>query len=185
MADRVIQLQDKTGTDNLYPIAGGMAADSVTKAMLAEGVFEGDVLSTPTDVDYVATDNIQDGAVTPAKASFTNFSFNTPVLIGTITDSNGVHNLYRKFYKWTDITIAQNGSTEKTINLSGNTIVGTSFTLYRTDVAGLITPTTTYFYQVYRNNGDILRLGTTEIGAQSNATVVGHIDYYNNTANGD
>ena len=67
MADRVIQLQDKTGTDNLYPIAGGMAANSVTKAMLAEGVFEGETLSTPTDVDYVATDNIQDSAVTNAK----------------------------------------------------------------------------------------------------------------------
>lgn len=183
MANNIVQLQDKNG-DNVFPIAGGATQGAVTKAMLDEGVFEGSTLSTPSSVAYVATDNIQDGAVTAAKASFTNFSFNTPVLIGTITDSNGVHNLYRQFYKWTDITIAQNGYTEKTINLSGNTIVGTSFSLYRTDVSGLIAPTTTYFYQVYRNNGDILRLGTTEIGAQSNATVVGYIEYYdNNVAN--
>lgn len=92
MANRVIQLQDKTGTDNLYPIAGGMAADSVTKAMLAEGVFEGETLSTPTDVDYVSTDNIQDGAVTPEKASFTTYSTSEQV-VGTWIDGKTI---YRK-----------------------------------------------------------------------------------------
>ena len=34
---------------------------------MAEGVFEGQSLSTPSDVAYVATDNIQDGAVTSDK----------------------------------------------------------------------------------------------------------------------
>ena len=66
MANNIVQLTDDSGND-VFPIAGGMANDSVTKAMLAEGVFEGDVLSTPTDVDYVSTNNIQDGAVTNAK----------------------------------------------------------------------------------------------------------------------
>ena len=66
MPNTIVQLTDDSGND-VFPLAGGMANDSVTKAMLVEGVFEGDVLSTPTSVDYVATDNIQDGAVTNAK----------------------------------------------------------------------------------------------------------------------
>lgn len=46
MANKVIQLVNKDG-DNLFPIAGGIAADSITTA------------------------DIQDGAVTPAKIDFT------------------------------------------------------------------------------------------------------------------
>ena len=46
MTNKVVQLEDKSG-NNLYPLAGGMAADSVTTAML------------------------QDTAVTPAKIDFT------------------------------------------------------------------------------------------------------------------
>lgn len=74
MANKIVQLQNKTGTDNLYPIAGGTTANTVTKGMMAEGIFEGVDLSTPSDVAFVATDNIQDGAVTYDKMDYSNMA---------------------------------------------------------------------------------------------------------------
>ena len=41
MADRIVKLEDKAG-DNLYPIAGGMAADSVTTDMIQDGAVTTD-----------------------------------------------------------------------------------------------------------------------------------------------
>ena len=66
MANKIVQLEDRTG-DNIYPIAGGTVEDAVTKAMLAEGVFEGPELSSPSNIAYVRTENIVDGAVTADK----------------------------------------------------------------------------------------------------------------------
>ena len=66
MANKIVQLEDRTG-DNIYPIAGGTVEDAVTKAMLAEGVFEGPELSSPSTLAYVRTENIVDGAVTADK----------------------------------------------------------------------------------------------------------------------
>lgn len=66
MANKIVQLEDRTG-DNIYPIAGGTVENAVTKAMLAEGVFEGPELSSPSTVAYVRTENIVDGAVTADK----------------------------------------------------------------------------------------------------------------------
>lgn len=72
MANRIVQLQDRNG-DNVFPIAGGTTQGAVTKSMLDEGVFEGPELSEPSTVAYVATDNIQDGAVTASKTNFRTF----------------------------------------------------------------------------------------------------------------
>ena len=36
MSNRIIQLTDKSTNDNLYPLAGGMASDSITTAMLQD-----------------------------------------------------------------------------------------------------------------------------------------------------
>lgn len=74
MADKVVQLEDKTG-DNLYPLAGGMAANSITTAMLQDGAVTGDKLGT--------------GVATVAKSgSYTDLS-NKPTIpsvsAGTIT----------------------------------------------------------------------------------------------------
>lgn len=70
MSDRIVQLQDRND-DNIYPVAGAATQGSITKAMLAEGIFEGPELSEPSSVAYVATDNIQDGAVTSDKIDWT------------------------------------------------------------------------------------------------------------------
>lgn len=37
MADKILTLTNKDGTDNIYPVAGAMVADSVTTAMLQDG----------------------------------------------------------------------------------------------------------------------------------------------------
>jgi len=66
MSNNIVQLTD-SDNNNVYPIAGAAAQGSITKAMLEEGVFEGTELSEPSTVAYVATDNIQNGAVTTAK----------------------------------------------------------------------------------------------------------------------
>lgn len=72
MTNKIVQLEDKAG-NNLFPIAGGMAADSITTTML------------------------QDGAVTPDKASFTTLSTSEKV-VGN--DSNG-NTIYEKVFSGT------------------------------------------------------------------------------------
>ena len=66
MSDRIVQLQDRND-DNIYPVAGAATQGSITKAMLAEGVFEGAEISNPGNIAYVSTSAIQDEAVTTAK----------------------------------------------------------------------------------------------------------------------
>ena len=70
MSNKIVQLENENG-DNIYPIAGGALTGSISKTMLEEGVFEGPELSEPSTVAYVATDNIQDGAVTSDKIGWT------------------------------------------------------------------------------------------------------------------
>ena len=70
MSNKIVQLENESG-DNLYPIAGGALTGSISKTMLEEGVFEGPELSEPSSVAYVATDNIQDNAVTSDKIDCT------------------------------------------------------------------------------------------------------------------
>ena len=42
MANKIVQLKDKTYTDNIYPIAGGMAANSITTQMLQDNSVTSD-----------------------------------------------------------------------------------------------------------------------------------------------
>lgn len=65
MADKIVQLQDKQG-NNVFPITGGMAADSVT------------------------TDMIQDGAVTSEKVDFATYSTEEQ-LVGTWIDGKKIY----------------------------------------------------------------------------------------------
>ena len=37
MANKVIQLKNKAGTDSLFPIAGGVTQNTITTAMLQDG----------------------------------------------------------------------------------------------------------------------------------------------------
>lgn len=73
MSNKIVQLENEAG-DNIYPLAGGALTGSISKTMLEEGVFEGPELSEPSTVAYVATDNIQDGAVTSDKIDWTTMS---------------------------------------------------------------------------------------------------------------
>lgn len=91
MANNIVQLTDYND-NNIYPIAGAAAQGSITKSMLEEGVFEGPELSEPSTVAYVATDNIQDGAVTSDKIDWTTYS-SSPVKVGTWIDGK---ELWRK-----------------------------------------------------------------------------------------
>lgn len=60
----------------------------------------GSTLSTPSNVAYVATDNIQDGAVTPAKIATATYS-TTEQVVGTWIDGKP---LYRKNYETGTLT---------------------------------------------------------------------------------
>lgn len=74
MNNDIVQLTDKSG-NNIYPIAGGATQDSISKAMLAEGVFEGPELFPSPNEAYVRTDNIVDGAVTSDKIDWTTLGY--------------------------------------------------------------------------------------------------------------
>jgi hypothetical protein len=63
MANIVTQLQNKDG-DNLYPLAGGMAADSVTTQMIQDGAVTSDKVdwtTLPTDVLDVSKISVSSG----------------------------------------------------------------------------------------------------------------------------
>lgn len=68
MADKIVQLQDKQG-NNVFPITGGMAADSVTTDMIQDGA--------------VTSDKIANGAVTASKLGS---DINIPTITMTTTD---------------------------------------------------------------------------------------------------
>ena len=85
MSNKIVQLENESG-DNLYPIAGGALTGSISKTMLEEGVFEGPELSEPSSVAYVATDNIQDNAVTSDKIDYTTLNIDlTDYKTATVT----------------------------------------------------------------------------------------------------
>lgn len=48
MSNKIVQLKDKTFTDNIYPIAGGMAADSITTQMLKDNSVTSDKIDSAT-----------------------------------------------------------------------------------------------------------------------------------------
>ena len=48
MADKVLTLTNKDGTDNIYPIAGGMMANSISTAMLQNGSVTSDKIDWTT-----------------------------------------------------------------------------------------------------------------------------------------
>lgn len=60
MANKVVQLKNKAGTDSLFPIAGGVTQDTITTAMLQDGA----VTSAKVSND-IATKTYVDGAYTP------------------------------------------------------------------------------------------------------------------------
>lgn len=108
MSNKIVQLENEAG-DNIYPLAGGALTGSISKTMLEEGVFEGPELSEPSSVAYVATDNIQDGAVTSDKIDFTTYDW---------TDAGGAVSLHA-FGKIVTVTLRVAGfSTDPTIGAS-------------------------------------------------------------------
>lgn len=100
--------------------------------MLDEGIFEGQVLSQPSNVAYVATDNIQDGAVTAAK-----------IASGVIPTVNNATLTIQK--NGTNVaTFTANSSTNATANITVPTI-----TLSTTDIGEGATLAANTLYGVY------------------------------------
>lgn len=170
MANNIVQLTDDSGND-VFPIAGGMAANSVTKAMLAEGVFEGETLSTPTDVDYVATDNIQDGAVTNAKMAceashtakgFSNISVanNTGVNVAQLNVPAGSVVIVSGYIAYPSNST---GYRDALIRLDNNNVISSRVTAVngsdtRVTVSAVLTPTTasTVYLRANQTSGSTL-----------------------------
>lgn len=84
MNNDIVQLTDKSG-NNIYPIAGGATQDSISKSMLAEGVFEGPELFPSPNEAYVRTANIVDGAVTSDKIDWTTLGYQSVGLSTQVT----------------------------------------------------------------------------------------------------
>lgn len=77
MANNIVQLQDKQG-NNIFPIAGSMAGDSVTTQMLQDGA--------------VTTDKIATGAVTADKLDPALSTYSTTEkVVGTWTNGSTVY----------------------------------------------------------------------------------------------
>ena len=97
MNNDIVQLTDNSG-NNVYPIAGGATQGSISKSMLAEGVFEGPELSPPSSLEYVRTENIVDGAVTSDKIDWTTINYTTNEKIAYYLGGTPV---YRKYLEIT------------------------------------------------------------------------------------
>ena len=107
MANNIVQLQDKN-SDNLFPIAGGMAANSITTQMVQDGA--------------VTTAKIANNAVTSDKVDFTTYSSSEQV-IGTWTNGKPV---YRRVYTGTTgtsgATVVSSSSIGIVVNVGGNLV---------------------------------------------------------------
>ena len=98
MNNDIVQLTDKSG-NNIYPIAGGATQDSISKSMLAEGVFEGPELFPSPNEAYVRTANIVDGAVTSDKIDWatlepTNYAADATISLGSYNSNTQQMLLY-------------------------------------------------------------------------------------------
>lgn len=91
-------LSDLTTTDKTDVVSAINEVDSA----LDDAAYVGSVLSTPTSVDYVATDNIQDDAVTSDKIDFTTLkNVLKPGDSLTIT-GDSIPNNVKYFAQWND-----------------------------------------------------------------------------------
>lgn len=63
MADKIVQLMDKTKTDNWFPIAGGMAADSITTAMVQDKAVTYDKMDYSTMMPAYAAKTWNRGSI--------------------------------------------------------------------------------------------------------------------------
>lgn len=97
MANKVIQLKNKAGTDNLFPIAGGVTQDTITTAM------------------------IQDDAVTKAKiVGGTNLADKDIIVTLTWDSANNRYN-WSSSTSWSDIrSAARYGSRDIVFRLDGD-----------------------------------------------------------------
>lgn len=104
MANVVTQLvrKNRNGTtDNIFPIAGGMAADSITTAML------------------------QDGSVTSDKVDFTTYSSSDEQVVGTWTNGKPIYRrvisgTYTPNNKRTAIAIYTDSTIDKLVYVNGS-----------------------------------------------------------------
>lgn len=101
MANKVIQLKNKAGTDNLFPIAGGVTQDTITTAM------------------------IQDDAVTKAKiVGGTNLA-DKDIIVALTWDSENNRYNWSSSTSWNDIkNAARNASRDIVFRLDGNMSYG-------------------------------------------------------------
>lgn len=102
-------LNAKANTADLATVATSGDFDDLSNQ--PDAAVMGSTLSTPSNVAYVATENIQDGAVTAEKASFTNYS-TTEQVVGTWIDGKP---LYR-------VSLA--GTVPNTVSTSTVSVIG-------------------------------------------------------------
>ncbi len=107
-----------------------VAAINEVDGVLDDAAYVGSVLSTPTSVDYVATDNIQDGAVTSNKIDFTTIK----TLLFSGTDSGGSSGTIAftdspTNYKYLQVFFHDDQSYENSIFIKNNYASNTTFCL--------------------------------------------------------
>lgn len=85
MANNIVQLQDDSGND-AFPIAGGMAADSITTQMIQDGAVTSDKIDFTT-LTVPATLTVGDGTGTTVNVNAINLGNNIYLLSGTFSGS--------------------------------------------------------------------------------------------------
>lgn len=152
MANKIVQLQDKTNTDNLFPIAGGMAADSITTAMIQD--------------DAVTNAKIDCEASHTAK-TFSNISVanNTGVNVAQLDVPAGSIVIVSGYIAYPSNS---SGYRDALIRLDNNNIISSRVTAVngsdtRVTVSAVLTPTTasTVYLRANQTSGSTLTVSGT------------------------
>lgn len=115
MANKVVQLQNKDG-DNLYPLSGGTASDSITTDMLQDGSVTSDKIDFATFNVQVFTGSFSSSS----PVTLTGVSGRRALIVAGRASAN-VNNIIFVDNTGTAITLAGTGGIS--VNLSGDNLV--------------------------------------------------------------
>lgn len=120
----------------------------------------GTVLSTPTSVAYVSTDNIQSNAVTAAKIDFATYTNNEQV-VGTWTDGSTI---YRKVVSGFSLTpsVGSNSGNVDVTSLNIDKVISLKFTIRKGTTyqfaSDFYTSANNFLFIFYQNNNKTIQI---------------------------
>lgn len=125
MANKTVQLTNEDG-DNLYPLAGGMAADSITTAMVQDGAVTSDKIDWTTPAYLSLVTGLNDSVSWSGGGD-------TVLLSGTITLSKNS----RLYINGTTVMLLTGMGARLSINVDGSSVQNTIYTSVHGDYVTL------------------------------------------------